>query len=67
MESSVWLVVVTVENATASILGSVYQNDDVFIGSACQPVVEFLQMEGGQIAVAIESVEVGAEGCVAPG
>ena len=58
--------VVTVENATASILGSVYQNDDVFIGSACQPVVEFLQMEGGQIAVAIESVEVGAEGCVAP-
>ena len=44
----------------------IHQNDDMLIGCACQHVVQPFQMQCGQIAVAIERVEVGAEDCALP-
>ena len=38
----------------------------MLVGDACQHVVQFLQMEGGQITVAIERVEVGTEDSIFP-
>ena len=58
--------VVRVEYAAATILVGIHQHDDVLIRSASQHVVQRLQPECGQIARAVECVEVGAQHRVLP-
>ena len=58
--------VVGVQDAATSILFCVHQYDDVFIGDACQPVVQVLQVECRQVPVHVERIEVGVQGGVLP-
>ena len=52
--------VVRVENASTAILGRVYQHDNVLVRRACQQVVHGLEVEGGEVTVAVERVKVAA-------
>ena len=58
--------VVAIEDAATTIVFRVHQHDDVLVGRARQTVVERLQMERCQVAVAIERVEMASQGCVLP-
>ena len=58
--------VVGVVDAPAAIVRGVGQDDDVLVGRAGQQVVEPLQVERGEVALAVERVEVRAEGRVEP-
>ena len=58
--------VVGIEYTTTAILFGVHQYDNVFVGRPCQPVVQVFQVKGGQVALAVERVEMGVEGGVAP-
>ena len=54
--------VVGVEDAPSAIEVGVHQYDDVLVGCPGEPVVECLQVERGEVAVAVESVEMRVEG-----
>ena len=58
--------VIGVEDASSAIVVGVDEDDDMLVGDACQHVVQFLQVEGSQIAVAIERVEMRAEDRILP-
>jgi len=58
--------VVGVVDSSAAVVICVYEDDDMFVGRACQYVVQLLEMEGSQITVAIEGVEMGSEGRIFP-
>ena len=58
--------VVGIEYTTTAILFGVHQYDNVFVGRPCQPVVQVFQVKGGQVALAVERVEMGMESGVAP-
>src|SRR3712207_3381891 len=49
--------VIGIENATATVCRGVDKHDDVLIRRAGEPLVEVFQMERGEIATAVESIE----------
>ena len=58
--------VVGVVDAASAVMIRIHEDDDMLVGRACQYVVQFLQMEGRQVTVAIERVEMRAEDGVLP-
>ena len=50
--------VVGVVNASTSVTIGIYQHYDMLVWGACQHVVQALEMQGGEIAVAVEGIEV---------
>ncbi len=58
--------VVRVVDASATIVRGVGQDDDVLVGRTGPQVVEPLQVERGEVALAVERVEVGTEDRVKP-
>ena len=58
--------VIAIENAAAAIAVGIDENDDVLIGNARQLVVKLLEMLCGKVAVAIEGVVAGEQGCLFP-
>ena len=58
--------VVGVVNASTTVTIGVYQHYDMLVGRACQHVVQTLKMQGGEIAVAVEGIEVRTKNGVLP-
>ena len=58
--------VIGVVDAAPTIVVGIHEDDDMFIGCTCKHIVEFLQMESGQIAIAVERVEMRAQHRVPP-
>ena len=58
--------VIGIVDTSATVMVGVHEDNNVFVGCASQHVVQFFQVEGSQVAVTIESVEIGTEGRVLP-
>ena len=58
--------VIGIIDAAATIVFGIHKDDDMLVRCACQHVVETLQMKGCQIAIAVEGIEMRAEGCLLP-
>ena len=49
--------IVGVEDAASAVVLGVHKHDDVFVGNAGQKVVQVLEVERGEVAIAVERVE----------
>ena len=57
---------VAVIDAAAAVFRGIYQHDDVLVGHCHEVVVQLLEVESGEVAVAVEGVEMRRKGGVYP-
>lgn len=58
--------VIGVVDAAPTVVVGIHEDDDMFVGRTCKHIVEFIQMESGQIAIAVERIEMRAQYRVPP-